>query len=245
MNRYLFNDITFENFIVGNSNKLAYSISVEVSKLSDDILYPVYICGPSGCGKTHLLMAIANEINKSNPDFNIKYVTAEQFVNELINAINNNETQKFRKEYIEADLLLFEDFQFLKLKETSQEEAFFAFEALRNLNRPIVVTGNIQLSEGMFDERIKNLICGGMVINIQKLDKELKSKILKAWSNEIKNVEHEKLEKVINLLSLIDFNSIVELKGAFNTAISGIKLSGFDCSIKNIDDIYIKNHEID
>ena len=113
---------TFDNFVVGPSNRFAHSASIAVSKNPGQVYNPLFIYGPSGVGKTHLLYAIANGIRRQNPEANIVYIKGDEFTNELISAIASGKNVEFRSKYRESDLFLIDDIQFIAGKESTQEE---------------------------------------------------------------------------------------------------------------------------
>lgn len=159
MNSIMFNKkMMFENFVPGKTNELAYSVSVEVSKLSDEALYLVYILGTVGSGKTHLMMSIAEDLQKNNPNLNLKYVRANEFVDELIEAIVNRKTVDFRKEYKELDLLLFDNLEFLKGKESSQEELYYICDFLKLHNKKIIFASSKPINEIIANEGLLSFI---------------------------------------------------------------------------------------
>ena len=112
---------TFDNFVVGPSNRMAHSAAIAVSNTPGQVYNPLFIYGPPGVGKTHLLNAIANGIRKANPDANIVYIKGDQFTNELVDAIKNGKNIEFRSKYREADLFLIDDIQFISGTESTQE----------------------------------------------------------------------------------------------------------------------------
>lgn len=121
---------TFNNFVVGPSNRFAHSAAIAVSKTPGQVYNPLFIYGPAGVGKTHLLYAIANGIRKQNPNANIVYIKGDEFTNELIAAIANGKNIEFRSKYRESDLFLIDDIQFIAGKESTQEEFFHTFNKL-------------------------------------------------------------------------------------------------------------------
>ena len=125
---------TFENFIVGSTNKFAHAAAQAVAANPSGAYNPLFIYGDSGLGKTHLLNAIRLEIAKNHPDFNIVYVDGEAFTNEIIGAIQNNSTAEFHQKYRAADVLLVDDIQFIGGKDSTQEEFFHTFNTLYNLS---------------------------------------------------------------------------------------------------------------
>ena len=133
-NEVLTFQFTFDNFIVGNSNRFANAAAVAVAEKPADSYNPLFIYGPSGVGKTHLLYAIANEIHKAHPDYNIVYIKGDQFTNELINALREGKNNEFRLKYRGADLFLVDDIQFIAGKDSTQEEFFHTFNNLYELS---------------------------------------------------------------------------------------------------------------
>ena len=130
---------TFENFIVGSTNKFAHAAAQAVAANPSGAYNPLVIYGDSGLGKTHLLNAIRLEIAKNHPEFNIVMVDGEAFTNEIIGAIQNNSTAEFHQKYRAADLLLVDDIQFIAGKESTQEEFFHTFNTLYNAGKQIVL----------------------------------------------------------------------------------------------------------
>ena len=131
---------TFDNFVVGPSNRFAHSAAIAVSKTPGQVYNPLFIYGPPGVGKPHLLYAIANGIRKENPNANIVYIKGDQFTNELIDAIKNGRNIEFSSKYREADLFLVDDIQFIAGKESTQEEFFHTFNKLYEEHKQIVLT---------------------------------------------------------------------------------------------------------
>ena len=133
---------TFDNFVVGGSNRFAHSAAVAVSNAPGMYYNPLFIYGPPGVGKTHLLYAIANSIRELNPDVKIVYIKGDQFTNELIEAIKTGKNIEFRSKYREADLFLIDDIQFIAGKDSTQEEFFHTFNTLYENRKQIVMTSD-------------------------------------------------------------------------------------------------------
>ena len=136
------NEYTFENFIVGSSNKFAYAASVAVANHPASENNPLFIYGASGLGKTHLMRAIAHDVSKRYPDFNIIFVSAENFTNEFLDCLVKKSTAKFKEKYRAADMLFVDDIQFIAGKESTQEEFFHTFNALYDAHKQIVLTSD-------------------------------------------------------------------------------------------------------
>lgn len=147
------NNLTFDNFIKGKSNDLAYAFSTAVAHKYDEdqktpsntntIFNPLIIYGDSGLGKTHLMKAIEHEVKKNHPELKIIYTTGESFINQLVKAIESKETNKFHDKYRNADYLMVDDIQTIAGKERMQEEFFHTFNDLYNAGKQIVLTSDI------------------------------------------------------------------------------------------------------
>ena len=171
---------TFDNFIVGNSNRFANAAAVAVAEKPADSYNPLFIYGPSGVGKTHLLYAIANEIHKAHPDYNIVYIKGDQFTNELINALREGKNNEFRLKYRGADLFLVDDIQFIAGKDSTQEEFFHTFNNLYESHKQIVLTSDRPPKEiKTLEERLRTRFEWGLIADIQPPDFETRIAIIK------------------------------------------------------------------
>lgn len=171
---------TFENFVVGKSNELAQSASLAVAKHPAELNNPLFLYGPSGLGKTHLLFAIVNEIRKNNPNYNILYVTGEEFTNELIESLSMKKPVAFREKYRNLDVLLVDDIQFLAGKMSVQEEFFHTFNTLFQMNKQIILASDCAPRDiDNLEERLKSRFVMGLVADIQPPDLELRIAIFK------------------------------------------------------------------
>ena len=137
----------FENFVIGNSNRFAHAASKAVAEAPAKVYNPLFLYSDSGLGKTHLMNAIGNKIHQDHPEMKILYTSSETFTNELINSIQNNATEAFRNKYRNIDVLLIDDIQFLRKKESTQEEFFHTFETLYKASN---ISTNIRELEGAY-----------------------------------------------------------------------------------------------
>lgn len=173
-------EYTFENFVVGSSNKFAHAASQAVASKPAGYYNPLFIYGGSGLGKTHLLYAICNEIKKHTPDAKIIYTKGEYITNELIEAIQKGQTMEFRAKYRQVDVLLVDDIQFISGKVSTQEEFFHTFDALHQANKQIVLTSDRPPREiSTLEERLRTRFEMGLLADIQPPDLETRIAIIK------------------------------------------------------------------
>ena len=174
-------EYTFDNFIVGNSNKFAHAACWAVADKPNNADYnPLFIYGPSGLGKTHLLYAITNEIKKKNPNANIIYIKSEDFTNQLIESIKQGAMPLFKNKYRSCDALLIDDIQFIADKVSTQEEFFHTFNALFEDRKQIILTSDRPPREiKALEERLKTRFEWGLIADIQPPDLELRIAIFK------------------------------------------------------------------
>ena len=173
-------EYTFETFIVGRSNEFAYAACTAVSKEPGKNYNPLFIYGPSGLGKTHLMHAIAHEVEQHHPDYNIIYVTSEEFGNDLINGINRNNMESFHDKYRSADVLLIDDIQFFSNKDRMQEEFFHTFNKLHAEGKQIVITSDKPPKElKTLEERIRTRFEWGLITDITIPDFETRIAIIR------------------------------------------------------------------
>lgn len=171
---------TFENFVVGKSNELAQVTSLAVAKRPAELNNPLFLYGPSGLGKTHLLFAIVNEIRNNFRNYQILYVTGEEFTNELIDSLAQKKPVAFREKYRNLDVLLVDDIQFLANKLGIQEEFFHTFDTLYKLNKQIILASDCHPREiNNLEDRLKTRFEMGLVADIQPPDLELRVAIFK------------------------------------------------------------------
>ncbi|MDR1669520.1 MAG: chromosomal replication initiator protein DnaA [Oscillospiraceae bacterium] len=175
-------DFAFDNFIVGESNKYAYSASLAVAESPGSATHnPLFLYGGSGLGKTHLLLAIHNQIRKNRPDFRILVFSAEQFTNDLVIALQSKQMIGFRDRYRSADLLLVDDIQFIAGRDFSQEEFFHTFNALFDDNKQIVLTSDRPPRDlQKLEERLRTRFEGGLLIDINPPDFETRMAIVRS-----------------------------------------------------------------
>ena len=210
----------FENFITGSSNKLAYEASLKVCE-NVASYNPLYIYGGVGMGKTHLLNSIGLQLKKENK---VMFISAERFMYQFVKSIKANDMVKFKEYFRNTDILLIDDIQFMNGKEAMQEEFFHTFNALLDKGSQIIVSSDRAPNKlSRIQERIKSRFSGGLVVDIQKPDYELRKKIVEKKTDELNNLYSEKTKiskDIQDFISKEITNNIRELTGAINRIVS-------------------------
>ena len=210
----------FENFLTGSSNKLAYEASLKITENASNY-NPLYIYGGVGMGKTHLLNAIGLELKKNSK---ILFVSAERFMYQFVKSIKANDMVKFKEYFRNTDILLIDDIQFMNGKEAMQEEFFHTFNALLDKGSKIIISADRAPNKlSRIQERIKSRFSGGLVVDIQKPDYELRKKIVEKKIEELNNLHPDqiKISKDIQDFICTEITtSVRELVGAINRTIS-------------------------
>ncbi|MEE0614365.1 MAG: chromosomal replication initiator protein DnaA [Dialister invisus] len=249
---YKFDDYTFDNFVHGNCNEIAFqsahaiALSCEEYTDSPDTNYskkkpeasnynPLFIYGPSGLGKTHLLLAISNYVKTHRPDLSVLFVTSENFTNELIESIRSGKMQEFREKYRTVDYLLIDDIQFFNgTKESSRMEIFNTFNAIANNDNYIITTSDRTPSDLKdFHERLITRFSSGMIAHISPPDFEICSIILQ------KKAERSHIDMPEEVISFIAGNvnsSVRELEGAFKQVIGYCQIKKVPLTLENARD---------
>jgi len=210
----------FNNFITGQSNKLAFEAS---KKVSQDIAHynPLYLYGGVGMGKTHLLNAIGLELKDKNK---VMFISAERFMYQFVKSIKSNEMVKFKEYFRNTDILLIDDIQFMNGKEAMQEEFFHTFNALLDKGSQIIVSADRPPNKlSRIQERIKSRFSGGLVVDIQNSDYDLRSQIIKSKTEELKLFYSNQItitDEIQKFISTEVRTSIRELVGALNRIVS-------------------------
>lgn len=249
---YKFDDYTFDNFVHGNCNEIAFqsahaiALSCEEYTDSPDTNYskkkpeasnynPLFIYGPSGLGKTHLLLAISNYVKTHRPDLSVLFVTSENFTNELIESIRSGKMQEFREKYRTVDYLLIDDIQFFNgTKESSRMEIFNTFNAIADNDNYIITTSDRTPSDLKdFHERLITRFSSGMIAHISPPDFEICSIILQ------KKAERSHIDMPEEVISFIAGNgnsSVRELEGAFKQVIGYCQIKKVPLTLENARD---------
>ena len=223
---------TFDNFVVGPSNRFAHSAAIAVSKTPGQVYNPLFIYGPPGVGKTHLLYAIANGIRRENPNANIVYIKGDQFTNELIDAIKNGKNIEFRNKYREADLFLVDDIQFIAGKEATQEEFFHTFNKLYEEHKQIVLTSDRKPDDMLtLEERLRSRFLWGLIADINPPDYETRMAILK---NKAMHLGLNLSDDVCNYIAINITNNVRQIEGTVKKIMAYRDLNNMPMDLPNI-----------
>ena len=223
---------SFENFVVGPSNRFAHGAAIAVSNNPGQVYNPLFIYGPPGDGKTHLLYAIANGIRKNNPSANIVYIKGDQFTNELIAAIQTGKNIEFRSKYREADLFLIDDVQFIAGKESTQEEFFHTFNKLYEEHKQIVMTSDRKPSDmAALEDRLRTRFEWGLLADIQPPDYETRMAILR---NKAKSLGLNLSDDVCNYIAINVTNNVRQIEGTVKKIMAYRDLNNMPLDLPNI-----------
>jgi len=226
---------TFDNFVVGQGNRFAHAAALAISESPAKAYNPLFIYGKVGLGKTHLMQAIGHHIVKNKQNMKSIYITSEKFTNQLINAIQNRTTLKFRQMYRNVDLLLIDDIHFIAGKESTQEEFFHTFNALYDAHKQIVVSSDKSPKDiPALEERLISRFEWGLVTDIQPPDIETRIAILR------KKAEREGViapDDVTYLIAEKVRTNIRELEGALIRVAAYAKLVGRDITLDLVKEV--------
>lgn len=240
---------TFDNFVVGECNKLAYSACLAIAQDATDAFNPLFIYGKSGLGKTHLMNAIGIYMLTYHSDMRILYVSSETFTNDFIKALQNGKISEFKAKYRKADVLLIDDIQFLEGKEETQGEFFHTFNTLYEEKKLIIISSDRPPNKlSKLDERLRSRFQWNLITDIQPPDYETRVAIL------LKNAENMDIkvnDEVYNIICMIAEkikDNIRELEGAFSRLVTFSKMMGqpLDLSFAKttLKDIFIAGDDI-
>ena len=217
---------TFENFVVGPPNELAYAAAKRVAELEAPPFNPLFVYGGVGLGKTHLMHAIAWQIRRQNPGRKVVYLSAEKFMYQFIKALRFKDTMSFKELFRSADVLMVDDVQFIGGKGSTQEEFFHTFNTLVDRGRQIVVSADRSPSELIgLEERIRSRLGWGLVVDIHPTTFELRLDILRRKAMALAR-EVEVPDRVLEFLAQRITANVRELEGALNRVVAQATLVG-------------------
>lgn len=220
----------FENFIVGNANRMAFAAASNVADNPGNSYNPLFIYGGSGLGKTHLMHAIGNRIISNNQNMKVLYLSCETFTNEIIQSIQHKTTDAFRQKYRNIDCLIIDDIQFLRGKEQTQVEFFHTFNALHDANKQIIISSDRPPKEiETLEDRLRTRFEWGLQADIQPPDLETRIAIIRQKAS---NDNIELPNDVVTLLATNITTNIREIEGAYTKLVAYTSLMDMPITIE-------------
>jgi chromosomal replication initiator protein len=226
---------TFENFVVGKPNELAYAACQRVAESETPSFNPLFLYGGVGLGKTHLMHAIAWQINQAHPNKKVLYISAEKFMYQFIRSLRFKDTVAFKERFRNVDVLMVDDVQFMGGKESTQEEFFHTFNTLVDKNRQVIISADKSPSDlEKMEERLKSRLGWGLVADIHPTNYELRLGILQAKA-EVLDIPIPK--DVMEFLAMRITSNIRELEGALNRIVAHSTLIGRAITLESTQDV--------
>ena len=226
---------TFDNFVVGKPNELAFAASQRVAESEKVTFNPLFLYGGVGLGKTHLMHAIGWKIKEKNPDRRVIYLSAEKFMYQFVRALRYKDTSAFKEQFRSIDVLMIDDVQFISGKDNTQEEFFHTFNALIEQNRQIVISADKSPSDlDGVQERLKSRLGCGLVADIHPTTYELRLGIL------IEKAQKRGVEipsKVLEFLSHRIVSNVREMEGALNRLVAHVTLVGTSITVETAQEV--------
>ena len=237
---------TFDTFVVGSNNKFAQAAAMGVADNPGSKYNPFFIYGGVGLGKTHLMHAIGNQILMNSPNTTILYVTSETFTNQLINALRDQATEKFREKYRNIDVLLIDDIQFIANKKSTQEEFFHTFNTLYESGKQIVLSSDKPPKDiELLEDRLKSRFDWGLIADISNPDFETRLAILRK-KTQLDNIIID--DEILSAIATRVDTNIRELEGTLNKLIAKASLTNspitMEMTEKAINDIVVKQDKV-
>ncbi len=227
---------TFDTFVVGSSNELAYAACQAVAKAPGTKYNPLFLYGGVGLGKTHLMQAVGNEIIRRDQTKRIEYVTSESFTNEFISSLSRKKNESFVDKYRQVDVLIIDDMQFLAGKEKTQDEFFHTFNALHQANKQIIISSDRPPQElTTLEERLRSRFAMGMIADVQAPDLETRAAIIEA------RAESEGMilpPGVSEFIAQHVKSNIRELEGAFTQLMAACEVKGMPLTLEAAQSVF-------
>ncbi|MCE2716778.1 MAG: chromosomal replication initiator protein DnaA [Pseudomonadota bacterium] len=229
------NRFTFENFVVGKPNELAYAAALRVAESAKPQFNPLFLYGGVGLGKTHLMHAIAWKIRQCHPNRKVIYLSAEKFMYQFVRALRYKDMVAFKDQFRAVDVLMIDDVQFISGKDTTQEEFFHTFNALVDKNHQVIVSADKSPSDlENMEERLKSRLGWGLVADIHPTTYELRLGILQAKAAALNTIVPK---EVLEFLAFKITSNIRELEGALNRILAHSSLVGRSISLDTTQEV--------
>ncbi len=221
---------SFDSFVVGSSNQLAYAVGKAISESPGKIYNPLFLYGGVGLGKTHLMHAIGHAAINKNPKTKVLYSTSESFTNSMIEAIQTRTTKEFRTKYRGLDILIVDDIQFIAGRETTQEEFFHTFNDLYGSGKQVIISSDRPPAAiSKLEERLKSRFEGGMIADIQAPDLDMKEAIL---LSKVRQRGLDIPEEVLHYLAQSASTSIRDLEGSLTRLVTQAEINNTSLSVE-------------
>lgn len=232
---------TFDQFVVGPNNQLAYQVALSVAQSPGLSYNPFFIYAATGLGKTHLMQAVGNEILRKFPQKKVIYATGEAFTNELLEAIQHRSQKRFRDKFRNTDVLLVDDVQFVAGKEATQEELFHAFNDLYLAQKQIILTSDRPPRDiPLLEDRLRSRFAGGMMADIQTPDETMRTAILR---NKRDHGGYNVSNEIIDFIAAQVKTNVREMEGIFLQIVSVAKARGIEeISLSLVTEILSQNN---
>ncbi len=234
-------NLTFEQFVIGDSNRLAHAAALSVAEMPAQAYNPLFICGPPGVGKTHLLSSIANLLLAHNPGLSVRCTTGESFTNEFLGSLGSGRTEDFKLRFRDVDVLLLDDVQFLERKTKTEEEFFHTFNALHDGGRQIVLTSDRPPRDlQALEDRLRERFEAGLVADVKPPDLVTRLTILR------KRAQHDQLQLLddgaLQVIAERIQSNVRALEGALIRVVAFSSLTGrpltSDLAVEVLDGLY-------
>jgi len=227
---------TFDRFVTGKPNELAYAAARRVAEATQVTFNPLFLYGGVGLGKTHLMHAIAWEIGRRHPDRKVLYISAEKFMYQFIRAVRYRDTVSFKEMFRTVDVLMIDDVQFISGKDSTQEEFFHTFNALVDQSRQVVISADKSPSDlEAMEERLKSRLGWGLVADLHPTNYELRLGILQSKAEQFRSVTIP--PKVIEYLAHRITSNVRELEGALNRIVAHAELVGRPITLESVNEL--------